>query len=54
MKRYTIIVECTTTGYSAYAADHNVSTTDTTLAEIKSNAIEAFNLYFVSCPKRRF
>lgn len=39
-------VERTGTGYSAYANDYGVAVVGTTFAEIKSNALDAINLYF--------
>jgi predicted RNase H-like HicB family nuclease len=46
MKKIEIIVERTNTGYSAYAQNYPVATTGNDLVELKSNMIEAFNLYF--------
>lgn len=46
MKKIEIIVERTNTGYSAYARNYPVATTGKDLAELKSNMLEAFNLYF--------
>jgi predicted RNase H-like HicB family nuclease len=39
-------VEKTKTGYSAYAEKYSVYTTGKTLEELKSNMIDALNLYF--------
>ena len=41
-----MIVERTKTGYSAYAEKHPVYTVGKTLEELKSQLIEALNLYF--------
>lgn len=41
-----MIVEKTTTGYSAYAENCPVYTVGTTLKELKVNMLEAINLYF--------
>ena len=46
MKKIEIIVERTNTGYSAFAQNYPVATTGNDLVELKSNMIEAFNLYF--------
>ena len=46
MKKFEIIVERTNTGYSAYAKKYPVATTGKDLISIKSNMIEAINLYF--------
>lgn len=48
MKKNTFIVERTGTGYSAYAKDDNINagTTGETIAELKSNILEALNLLF--------
>ena len=46
MKKVEIIVECTNTGYSAYAEKYAVFTTGSNLAELKANILEALNLYF--------
>ena len=46
MKRVKVIVEKTSTGYSAYAEKYPVATTGTTPGEIRSNITEALNLYF--------
>lgn len=46
MKKITIIVEKTETGYSAYAKDYPVYTTGNNLDELKNNILEALNLYF--------
>jgi predicted RNase H-like HicB family nuclease len=44
-KRIAITVERTGTGYSAYANDYGIATVGDTYAELKSNALEAVNLY---------
>lgn len=36
----------TKTGYSAYAQNYPIATTGTDLVELKSNMVEAINLYF--------
>src|SRR5258708_37637154 len=41
-----MIVEKTRTGYSAYAAKYPVFTTGKSLVELKTNILEALNLYF--------
>lgn len=46
MKKITLHVEKTETGYSAYAEDYLVYTVGNNLEELKSNIMEALNLYF--------
>lgn len=46
MKRIKVIVEKTSTGYSAYAQKYPVITTGETPGEIRRNITEALNLYF--------
>ncbi|MFZ4520106.1 MAG: antitoxin HicB [Bacteroidales bacterium] len=46
MKKIEIMVERTNTGYSAYAQSYPVATTGNDLIELKSNMVEAINLYF--------
>ena len=46
MKKIEMIVEHTNTGYSVYAQNHPVATTGKDLIELKSNMVEALNLYF--------
>jgi hypothetical protein len=46
MKKIEMIVERTNTGYSVYAQNHPVATTGKDLIELKSNMVEALNLYF--------
>jgi hypothetical protein len=46
MKKIETIVERTKTGYSAYAQNYPVATTGENLIELKSNMVEALNLYF--------
>lgn len=41
-----IVVERTKTGYSAYAKKYSVYTVGSSLEEIKTNMLEAINLYF--------
>ena len=41
-----MIIERTNTGFSAYSNKYPVSTTGITLDELKSNILEALNLYF--------
>jgi hypothetical protein len=41
-----MIVECTRTGYSAYAEKYRVYTTGKDLVKLKNNILEALNLYF--------
>jgi predicted RNase H-like HicB family nuclease len=47
-----MIVEKTKTGYSAYAEKHPVFTTGKSLSELKSNMLEAVNLYFHKTGKK--
>lgn len=46
MKKISLIVEKTETGYSAYAEDYPVYTAGNNLDELKNNILEALNLYF--------
>jgi hypothetical protein len=46
MKKIEMIIERTNTGYSVYAHNYPVSTTGKDLIELKSNMVEALNLYF--------
>ena len=46
MKKIEMIVERTNTGYSIYAQNFPVATTGKDLTELKSNMVEALNLYF--------
>ena len=46
MRKIEMIVERTNTGYCAYAAKYSVYTTGNDFPELKSNMIEALNLYF--------
>jgi predicted RNase H-like HicB family nuclease len=46
MKKIEMIVERTNTGYSVYAQNYPVATTGKDLIELKSNMVEALNLYF--------
>jgi predicted RNase H-like HicB family nuclease len=46
MKKIEMIVEPTNTGYSVYAQNYPVATTGKDLIELKSNMVEALNLYF--------
>ncbi|MCK9420986.1 MAG: hypothetical protein M0Q38_00115 [Bacteroidales bacterium] len=46
MKKIEIIIERTHTGYSAYANSYPVATTGKDLIELKSNMVEAINLFF--------
>lgn len=52
MKKITIIVEKTETGYSAYSENHPVYTVGNNLDELKFNILEALNLYFEDQPNR--
>ncbi|RYU91169.1 XRE family transcriptional regulator [Mucilaginibacter terrigena] len=45
MKKINLIVEKTSTGFSAYAEDLPVFTTGKSMTELKSNILEATNLY---------
>lgn len=44
-KKIVFIVEKTNTGYSAYSADHPISTTGDSFSEIVYNAAEVYNLF---------
>jgi hypothetical protein len=46
MKKINITVEKTKTGFSALSEDYPVCTTGSNISEIRSNMIEAMNLYF--------
>ena len=46
MKKIEMIVERTNTGYSVYAQNFPVASTGKDLIELKSNMVEALNLYF--------
>ena len=49
MKKIEIIIEATSTGYSAYAKEFEkfpVGTTGRSLPQLKSNMVEALNLFF--------
>jgi len=46
MKKITLLVEKTETGYSAYAEDYPVYTVGNNLDELKNNILESLNLYF--------
>ncbi len=46
MRKIEMIVERTKTGYSAYAHKYPVATAGEDLIELKSNMVEALNLYF--------
>ena len=46
MKKIVTIIEKTGTGYSAYAENYPVFTVGNNLDELKSNILEALNLYF--------
>jgi predicted RNase H-like HicB family nuclease len=46
MKKIVIIVEKTETGYAAYAEDFPVFTVGKDLDELKTNILEAINMYF--------
>jgi predicted RNase H-like HicB family nuclease len=52
MKKITIIVEKTETGYSAYSESHPVYTVGKNLDELKFNILEALNLYFEDSQKK--
>lgn len=52
MKKITIIVEKTETGYSAYSENYPVYTVGNNLDELKFNILEALNLYFEDQPNR--
>jgi predicted RNase H-like HicB family nuclease len=46
MKKLNLIVEKTSSGYSAYSEKYPVYTTGATVTELMHNAVEAFNFYF--------
>lgn len=46
MKKITVIVEKSNTGYSAYTEDYPAFTTGKTLDELKANMVDGLNLYF--------
>jgi predicted RNase H-like HicB family nuclease len=46
MKKLKVIVEKTSTGYSAYAENYNVYTAGGDVKELIANIIEAFNFHF--------
>jgi hypothetical protein len=46
MKKLTVIVEKTGTGYSAFAKKYPVYTTGTDMKELERNITQAFNFYF--------
>lgn len=46
MKKIEIIVERTKTGYSAYAVKYPVYTVGNSLEELRTNILEALNIYF--------
>ena len=46
MKKIKITVEKTKTGFSAFSEDYPVCTTGSNMSEIRSNMIEAMNLYY--------
>jgi predicted RNase H-like HicB family nuclease len=46
MKKIEVIIEKTNTGFSAFAAKYPVYTVGENLQELKSNILEALNLYF--------
>ena len=52
MKKITIIVEKTETGYSAYSENYPVYTVGNNLDELKFNILEAFSLYFEELPNK--
>jgi len=52
MKKITIIVEKTETGYSAYSENYPVYTVGNNLDELKFNLLEAFSLYFEELPNK--
>ncbi|MEI9917566.1 MAG: helix-turn-helix transcriptional regulator [Bacteroidota bacterium] len=52
MKKIKIIVEKTSTGYSAYADKYPVFTTGSSVNELMKNIIEAVNFYFVEAREK--
>ncbi len=45
-KKTIMIVEKTTTGFSAYSLDHSIFTTGKTIPELIDNAYEAVSLFY--------
>jgi len=52
VKKIEMIVEYTNTGFSAYSADYPVFTTGADIEELKTNMLEALNLYFEDQDKK--
>jgi len=52
MKKLKVIVEKTSTGYSAYAEKYPVYTTGEDVKELTGNLVEAFNFYFEESGER--
>lgn len=46
MKKISVIIEKTHTGYSAYTEDYPAFTTGKTMDELKANMVDGLNLYF--------
>jgi hypothetical protein len=53
IKKIDMIVEKTNTGYSAYADQYPVCTTGSDITELRSNILEALNLYFEFVDKKK-
>jgi hypothetical protein len=53
IKKIDMIVEKTNTGYSVYADQYPVCTTGSDIIELRSNILEALNLYFEFEDKKR-
>jgi hypothetical protein len=53
MKKLTVNVEKTATGYSAYAEKYPVYTTGTNMKELERNITQAFNFYFEESAEKR-
>ncbi|TAF74036.1 MAG: XRE family transcriptional regulator [Bacteroidetes bacterium] len=51
MNKIKFIIEKTKTGFSAYSQDYAIATTGLDIEELKSNIVEASNLYFESLSK---
>ena len=54
MRKIEMIVERTNTGFCAYPAKMPVYTTGSGFAELKSNMLEALNLYFEDAGKNYY
>src|SRR5687768_4995721 len=52
MKKLTVIIEKTSTGFSAYSEKYPVYTTGEDVRELVSNIVEAFNFYFAESAEK--